>query len=41
MTDGWTDRQMDESGFLGRCPTDVENPITTSHPFEVTNNGVD
>ena len=22
----WTDRQMDESGFIGRCLTNVERP---------------
>ena len=26
VTDGQTDRQMDESDFIGRCPTNVERP---------------
>ena len=26
VTDGQTDRQMDESNFIGRCPTNVERP---------------
>ena len=26
VTDGRTDRQTDESDFIGRCPTDVERP---------------
>ena len=24
---GWTDRQTDESDFMGRCLTDVKRPI--------------
>ena len=27
FSDAQTDRQMDESGFIGRCPTNVESPI--------------
>ena len=26
VTDGRTDRQTDESDFIGRCPTNVERP---------------
>ena len=26
-TDGWTDGQMDDSDFIGRCSTKVERPI--------------
>lgn len=26
-TDGQKDGQTDESGFIGRCPTDIERPI--------------
>ena len=26
-THGHTDGQADESGFIGRCPTNVERPI--------------
>ena len=27
-TDGQTDGQTDESDFIGRCPTNVDRPIT-------------
>ena len=27
VTNGQTNRQMDESDFIGRCPTNVEHPI--------------
>ena len=27
--DGHMDRQTDESGFIGRCPTDAERPKDT------------
>ena len=27
MTDGQTDRETDESEFIGRCPTNLERPI--------------
>ena len=31
MTGGQTDRQTDESDFIGRCPTNVERPISAKN----------
>ena len=30
-SDGQTDRQMNQSDFIGRCPTNVERPTRTLH----------
>ena len=30
VTDRQTDRQANESDFIGRCPTDVKRPIKKS-----------
>ena len=30
-TDGHTDGQIDESGFIGRYPTDIEHPTESEY----------
>ena len=36
-TDGQKDGQTDESGFIGRCPTDIERPIKSKFVVKVRN----